>query len=504
MLSVHDRACREGGSPGIVHERLRITSSDPSPRPRALDAQALAVAASRAAGHALYLGRGRDGPAFAPPEHCVLVVGPPRSGKTTGVVVPNVLAASGSVLVASTKPDILLATVAARERLGPCLLFDPSGKITAPPGVEVVGWSPLTSSLEWDAAVLTAEAMVGAARPASDLGDAAHWTERAGALLACVLHAAALDGASIDAVVSAVNRHEADRYLTVLARNGADLALDLLSGIMATDGREQSGIWSTASGVLAGYRTAASLASARARPLDPAELVGTRATLYLAASSEHQRHVAPLVAGLVRDVRSAAYTHAAARGTGGRAPQPLNRGTVPAVDGRDAPLLLILDELAGIAPLHDLPTLVAEGASQGLLTLACLQDLSQARARWGTAADGFLTLFGTKIVLPGIGDIKTLEALSLLAGEHEVPRVSTTRSSGLLRRGPGSRTLSTTRMRRLPPELIANAPSGTAIVFVGTKPGRIAFTPAHSRTATLSPRARSLGRGGRPGLGREL
>src|SRR5580704_2625127 len=68
--------------------------------------------------------------------------------------------------------------------------------------------------------------------------------------------------------------------------------------------------------------------------------------------------------------------------------------------------------------------MVSEGGSQGVVTLACLQDLSQARARWGTAADGFLSLFGTTVVLPGIGDVRTLEALSTLAGEEEV----TTRS----------------------------------------------------------------------------
>ncbi|MGA3221318.1 MAG: hypothetical protein ABSE77_19970 [Acidimicrobiales bacterium] len=41
--------------------------------------------------------------------------------------------------------------------------------------------------------------------------------------------------------------------------------------------------------------------------------------------------------------------------------------------------------------------------------MACLQDLSQARARAGAAADGFFSLFGAKVLLPGIGDLRTLE-----------------------------------------------------------------------------------------------
>jgi type IV secretory pathway TraG/TraD family ATPase VirD4 len=81
-----------------------------------------------------------------------------------------------------------------------------------------------------------------------------------------------------------------------------------------------------------------------------------------------------------------------------------------------ARLLLALDELANVAPLPRLAGIVSEGGGQGVLTLACLQDLSQARSRWGTAADGFLSLFSTTVVLPGIADRPTLELLSQLAG----------------------------------------------------------------------------------------
>ena len=45
--------------------------------------------------------------------------------------------------------------------------------------------------------------------------------------------------------------------------------------------------------------------------------------------------------------------------------------------------------------------MVSEGGGQGLVTLACLQDLSQARHRWPGQADGFPSLFGTTVVLPG-------------------------------------------------------------------------------------------------------
>jgi len=53
-------------------------------------------------------------------------------------------------------------------------------------------------------------------------------------------------------------------------------------------------------------------------------------------------------------------------------------------------MLFALDEVANIAPL-ELPQIASEGGGQGLMLLAALQDLSQARARWGAQADGFLT-----------------------------------------------------------------------------------------------------------------
>ncbi len=173
-----------------------------------------------------------------------------------------------------------------------------------------------------------------------------------------------------------------------------------------TDPRELSGIFSTASSVLAAYRTDGALENAERPSLDfDAFLTGTD-SCYILGTGEQQRHLAPLIAGLIGDVRHAAYARSS-QGHHGRA-------------------LLVLDELANIAPLDDLPALVSEGASQGVVTLACLQDLSQARSRWGPAADGFLSLFGTKVVLPGVGDRRTLEAISLLAGDHDVVTYSTT------------------------------------------------------------------------------
>ncbi len=140
-------------------------------------------------------------------------------------------------------------------------------------------------------------------------------------------------------------------------------------------------------------------------------------------------------------------------------------------------MLFVLDEVANIAPLPQLPSLVAEGGSQGLETVACLQDLSQARSRWGPAADGFLTLFGWKMLLPGIADMRTLQLVSALAGDVDVVMRSVTATYGA---HPGSSvTRHAERRPRLPIDEIAKIyPGFSLLIGPGSGPALLMLRPA--------------------------
>jgi type IV secretion system protein VirD4 len=71
-----------------------------------------------------------------------------------------------------------------------------------------------------------------------------------------------------------------------------------------------------------------------------------------------------------------------------------------------------LDEIANTAPIYDLPALISQAGSQHLQVMIGLQDLPQARTRWGEhQADALLSLFQTKLILTGIADPRTLEAI---------------------------------------------------------------------------------------------
>jgi type IV secretory pathway TraG/TraD family ATPase VirD4 len=375
-------------------------------------------------------------------------------------VVPNILGGCGPVVAASTKPDLLNITSGARGRLGDCLLFDPSGTVQTPPGVSKVAWSPLHAAQSWTGSLSVAEAMVRAARPGGDRGQEAHWTERATALLAVAFHAGARGDLPFARVMEMIDRRLPDDFRRHLADKDSERALQLLDGITATDSRELSGIWSTASSALAGYRTDAAMKSTDGEPLDAGHFATEPSTLYVCAGSDEQRHTAPLVAGILRDLRIAAYRRSAELG---------------ATEGSGGPpMLFALDEVANIAPLHDLPTIVAEGGSQGVVTLACLQDLSQATARWGREAEGFLSLFQAKVVFPGIGDITTVETISRLAGELDVPHSSRTTSPPWValfgQRPQFSRTDTTRRERRLPVDMVAQGHPGLVLHLDGVRP----------------------------------
>ena len=164
--------------------------------------------------------------------------------------------------------------------------------------------------------MVTADAMVGASRLSGARTGEHHWTERAGALLSTLLHAAALEELTMPEVLRWIDRHDAAPALEILAATGGaeTPATDLLAGIAATDSREQSGIWSTASGVLAAYRTKGAMASTNAPPLDLDAFCDGANTLYVCSTGRRQRQFAPLVVSLVGDVRDAVYERARTNG----------------------------------------------------------------------------------------------------------------------------------------------------------------------------------------------
>lgn len=135
-------------------------------------------------------------------------------------------------------------------------------------------------------------------------------------------------------------------------------------------------------------------------------------TVYINSSGQQQERLAPLIVGLLNQLKEARYARH-------RKLQALAPGCwLP-------PVVLALDETANLAPLPDLPSVVSQGGSQGVVVIAVFQNLQQAKARWGEEGLGFLTNFQERLVFPGIWDKETLETISSVVGDYDRPVTST-------------------------------------------------------------------------------
>jgi type IV secretion system protein VirD4 len=414
--------------------------------------------------HRLVIGTGGNGNLYLThPRRNLLILGPPRSEKTAGVLTPAILGHPGPVVSTSTKADVLRATGLVRARLGRVWHYGPDGSET-PPGCVELRWSPIPPSAKWSAAIALGKAMADISEQ-GNAENSAYFRTKAGVVIAALLHAAALGDKPMLWLMRAVNGErrvleEAEEILDASFEADTQIALSDLRGVLELDERSKGPIFSTTANAFAAYRLPGAIASTEDVNFDPAAFAagdpeafnplrvadphgeenpdqdtvlawalgpkGRYDTVYITASSEQQNLVAPLIAGFLSQVREATFARR-------RKDEADDNFTRP-------PVLWALDEVAGIAPMRDLPETLSQSGGQGLLVAVCLQDLSLARARWDKAADAFLTLFGNIVVHPGIRDDATLKAISSVIGKQWVTVTSegTTQNTGRDRQGRNS------------------------------------------------------------------
>jgi type IV secretion system protein VirD4 len=189
--------------------------------------------------------------------------------------------------------------------------------------------------------------------------------------------------------------------------------------------------------------------------LDPPD--GRPRTVYVCAPEHEQRRLRPLFVALIKQIVTAVYDRAAHTG------QPI-----------DPPLLLCLDEAANIAPLTNLDVIASTGAGQGIQLLTVFQDLAQVRARWGERAPTILSSHRARLFGPGIADLDTLDLVSRLIGQRELPQYSQTTGHA----GQSSTTQTPTQRPLAPIELLRQEQPGTAILLYGhLPPARLRLRP---------------------------
>lgn len=381
-------------------------------------------------------------------EDSYLYLGPPRSGKGVHLVIPQALDAPGALLVTSTRPDTLHATRTHRQTRGPVLVFDPQ---SLAPGEPRLRWAPTRGCTDPLVAINRARALAaGAMLTKGSTSDGEYWQQMTAAVLRTYLHAAALTGRPISDVLAWASRPSDPTPVRILRQESAAAGgwAEELAAQAGADPRQRDSVWSgvrRAVDSLADPRVLDACSPDTVDAFDPHEFLDANGSLYLLGTTGVQLSVAPLITALLEDLLDTARKRAAAL-PGGRL---------------DPPLLLLLDEAANIAPIPSLPNLMSDGGGSGITTVAVLQSLAQARARWGeTGADSMWDAATTKVVLGGLAHAEDLHRISRLAGDIDRPLV--TRSTGA--NGP-SRSVTSQRLPALPLERIRCLPAGQALVL---------------------------------------
>ena len=408
----------------------------------------------------------------AEPRRSVCVSAPSQAGKTTRVVIPNVLAASGPLLVASVKPDVAHATLAERARRGDVLVFDPAGLLDV--GVSAK-WSPLLACTDYPAAERVAAWMVAAAGENFAGEQTRFWEQLAAKMLGPLLFAAAGEGLPMGQVARWVDRRDDVGVLEVLESLGDADALDAFSASVNREPRQRDSVYASVETVVRGF-TAASVRTVTTlhrgdATIDPVRLIDEAQTLYLVAPTHEQRRLRPLFVALIESVLRAAYDRHAATGV------PL-----------DPPLGVILDEAAHVAPLPDLAAHVATGAGQGVYFLTVWQDLSQVAATYGERdAATIVNNHAARLFLPGSADVATLDTAGRLIGSHRVDRASVTTAEV----GARSVTEAPTEAALAPIEYLRQLDADEAVVIYGRLPPIRLRTTAHYPSPPAPPPRRA-------------
>ena len=405
----------------------------------------------------LTLGRNAGKLVAAEPRQSAIVVGPTQTGKTTGFAIPAILEWNGPVVATSVKTDLLRETIAARSAIKDArtFVYDP----TASTGLPSIGWTPLIEGLTWQGAQRVAEWLVRGARTSASSSEAADfWYGATAKLLAPILLAAACSGGSMAQVVAWIDSQESGRVERALEENDEEEALNAFEAIALWDDRTRGSVYATAQTVLIAYVDPGVLASAMSSELRAERLLdGGWHTAYLCAPAHEQRRLQPLFATLVQEIIAHAYAHTTETG------KPL-----------DPPLLLVLDECANIAPLRDLATLASTGAGQGIQLVSVFQDMAQIYAVYGRDhAPTIVSNHRAKVILSGIADPQTLEYVSRLLGDEQVPLTSSTSSMH------GRSTTESLSFRHLAPANVLREmrPGQGVLVYGHLAPTRIALRP---------------------------
>ncbi len=385
-------------------------------------------------------------------EASLRLVAPPGEGKTFRALVPILRQHPGPALATSTKPDLYELSALARQRRGPVFALDPD---LLAPAAQPARWSPVAGCERSEVAERRAAALVAATGEEENIQNGAFFRDSARDLLKAYLHAGALEGLDIRAVLEWSRRPEDPTPADILLCS--PFAAPGWGDIVAL---HTSGAAETTSGVLRYVARALACFShepvveaccpAPGDELDIERLLLENGTLYLLGKGSRLGAVAPLITALADEVFDCAERLAVQ------------------MPGRrlDPPLLGLLDEAPSIAPVPTLPELLADGRGRGIVIVYAMQSFSQAVTRWGAQrAQTMGSATTITAVLGGLTSPADLSDLERICGQRRVRRESTHRGTSGANNRDNSRTITWENEAVLRADQIRTLPAGVALVL---------------------------------------
>ncbi|MBJ7599756.1 type IV secretory system conjugative DNA transfer family protein [Candidatus Nephthysia bennettiae] len=361
-------------------------------------------------------------------EDSVGTVGPPRVNKTSGSGIAQALLWGGALISVSQTP-LLMRKTGRRRRLlaklfgGRVLVYAPTSTGGKVEGLVPVRFSPC--SADANEVTLRVESWITAAETSKNVEDQGHWQTGAGFVLRGLMWAAAHHPTRpgdftlvYDWIVAALagdkltRDHALDEPLGILWGRSSWDGNTFAKGLAAVNGAAEKERASFMTASLATIKAAvnpAVLSSTAATDFDIERFILTRSTLYIVSPTEHQRAVAPLIAMLVETIVHTAY-RLYREGKLGPREKPLR-----------IRLGLQLDDLANVAPLPQLESIISQGGGQGVNVFWSLQSLAQLSQHYGReAAQAIWSATRCKVVFGGLTDQASISELSEAIPEERV------------------------------------------------------------------------------------
>ncbi|MFI8344530.1 type VI secretion protein [Streptomyces sp. NPDC085639] len=273
----------------------------------------------------------------------------------------------GAALIVSSAPTLWAETKDARAKLGPVLLYDPSHLCDTPARMH---WNPAEGCADRDTAAARAIALLAPVRPQARMDAAV--ADTAETLLRSWLQAAALDDRPFKLLHRWAQGNSAQdpvRILRTHPQAAPGAAGELESALTAHPERRElaQSLTARALSCLTSIHIREACNTNRTDALTLASFVTEGGTLYLVGEPLEDPRTHPGAMPLLTALASHVVEHGrrmAARSSHGRL---------------DPPLSLVLDDVAAVAPIPQLPELLSEGT---LPLLALCRSREQARSRW--------------------------------------------------------------------------------------------------------------------------